>query len=88
MNQELSKYQVEIEKIKLDLTLKTDENKRLLVDCKDFSEHKIKYNQLEEKLLTEIRNNQVLQSKIDQSQQEMVNLLKMANKNDDSTLSG
>jgi hypothetical protein len=79
-----------VERLKMELTLRTDEMKKLQIESKDFSEYKLKYNQLEEKLLVEIKNNQVLQSKIDQSQQEMFSLLKIANnnKNDDATLSG
>jgi hypothetical protein len=71
----------------LDLNFKSDENRKLQNELKEHSEFKLKYTQVEDKLNSEIRSNQMLQSKIDQLQQEMFNLLKIANRNEDTTVS-
>ncbi len=71
----------------MDLNFKSDENRKLQNELKEHSEFKLKYTQVEDKLNSEIRSNQMLQSKIDQLQQEMFNLLKIANRNEDTTVS-
>jgi hypothetical protein len=69
--------------LKLDLTFKSDETKKLQNDLHGFSDTRTKCNQLEEKLSLEIRNSQFLQNKILQLEQELMNITKNSNKQED-----
>ena len=69
--------------MKLDLTFKSDETKKLQIDLHGFSDTRTKCNKLEEKLSLEIRNSQFLQNKILQLEQELMNITKNSNKQED-----
>ena len=67
----------------MDLAFKMEEIRKLQNDVEDYSSSKTKCNHLEEKLSLEIRNSQFLQNKILQLEQELLNVSRNVNKQDD-----